>query len=270
MTSNLSFGQIAGLGALGGLMSFGGNLASSAINSGRAWKYTRLAMQYQDELNRAYYQWTGEHGPTFQRKGFVDAGYNPLLALGSPSSAQGAIYSGSGVNSDSDSGSQAVDAMNNSALAVQNMQNLGAQKENIQADTDVKKYGQKGAILKNLLSLANSNKNNPTVQKIVDSQIVRLEPSLGSSAVTANFFRNHPTTADVIRKIKQGDFRGAKYAIDMRRKRILKELNQPHSALDDLKKINDIKAPSPDEIKKRPVIHRVNKYDKVLNLPDIT
>ena len=98
----------AGAGLLSGALGFAGNTITSAINSGRAWKYTRQAMLLQDDLNRKYYQWSGENGPSFARKGYEQAGYNPLLALGSSLTPSGAIYSGSGSNSDSDNGSQAV------------------------------------------------------------------------------------------------------------------------------------------------------------------
>lgn len=98
----------AGAGLISGAMSLAGNTITSAINSSRAWKYTRQAMLLQDELNRKNYQWTGENGPSIARKGYEQAGYNPLLALGSSLGPSGAIYSGSGSNSDSDSGSQAV------------------------------------------------------------------------------------------------------------------------------------------------------------------
>ena len=76
MTSALSS---ALSGSVAGLLGFGGNLLTSAINSGRAWKYTRYAMQYQDELNRAYTR----DSYSLQREGLKKAGYNPLLALGS-------------------------------------------------------------------------------------------------------------------------------------------------------------------------------------------
>ena len=89
-------------GSVASLLGFGGNLATSAINSGRAWKYTKYAMQYQDELNRSYTR----DSYSLQKEGLKKAGYNPLLALGS--GANSVIYSGSGSNADSDNGSQAV------------------------------------------------------------------------------------------------------------------------------------------------------------------
>ena len=73
-------------GALGGIGSFFGNIATSAINSSRAWKYTQRAMHLQDELNRAYTR--DSYG--LQRQGLELAGYNPLLALGS--SANKGLY----------------------------------------------------------------------------------------------------------------------------------------------------------------------------------
>ena len=87
MTSALSFGQLAGLMAGSSALSFGGNLATSALNSSRAWKYAQRAMTYQDQLNRSYTR--DSYG--LMREGLEKAGYNPLLALGG--SANSAIYS---------------------------------------------------------------------------------------------------------------------------------------------------------------------------------
>lgn len=97
-------------GALGGIGSFIGNQISSAISSSRQWKYVRKQMYLQDALNRNYTR----DSYSLMRQGLSQAGYNPLLALGS--SAQQALYSGSASATDSDVGDQAV----NSALNAQN------------------------------------------------------------------------------------------------------------------------------------------------------
>lgn len=118
-------------GALGGIGSFAGNMISSAVNSSRAWKYTQRAMALQDKYNRAYTR--DQYG--LMRQGLESAGYNPLLALGS--SASSAIYSGSGINSDSDSGSQAVQS------SIQAMQ---LRNENKLANANVKQYEANSAL----------------------------------------------------------------------------------------------------------------------------
>ena len=217
MAIALSAGQIAGLIGGSSLLSFGGNLATSALNSSRAWKYTQRAMQYQDQLNRAYFQWSSENGPSFSRKGYEQAGYNPLLALGSNLSGNSAIYSGSAPNSDSDNGSQAVEAGLNSALAMQDLPLKVAQRDNIDADTDVKKYGEKVAHIKNIAKLIHDNKDNPIVTKALEGEIVGMS---NNNSALSSFKNNHPTTFTVLRKLKQGDFKGAKYAMDLRRQRI--------------------------------------------------
>lgn len=265
----------AALGAAA--LNFGMNQASSAINSSRQWKYTRRAMEYQDQLNRAFNQWSLENNPTFSRKGYVDAGYNPLLALGSQLTSQTGPVGPSASLSDSDQGDQAVNSAIN-ALNLNNTLKLGSkQADNIEADTDVKRFGQRGAIIKNLLTLADKNKKNPVVQKLVDSEIVKLNPQFAHSAIDSQFYKNHPTTADVLRKFKQGDFRGAKYAIDQRRKRILKEMNGSHSSISALKKTkfadsleyaNSQKAPTPSEIRSKKVVSRNNPSTR-LRLPQI-
>lgn len=95
-------------GALGGIGSFLGNQVSSAINSRRAWKYAKKSMALQDKYNRNMIR--DYYG--LNRESLTNADYNPLLAL--PNSAQGASYSPSMINSDSDAGDQAI----NSAIAM--------------------------------------------------------------------------------------------------------------------------------------------------------
>lgn len=102
MASGLSAWQLAGLIGLGSSLSLGGNFATSAINSHRAWKYAQRAMALQDQYNRNYTR----DSYSLMREGLSKAGYNPLLATGS--SANSFSPSGSGINSDSDNGSQAV------------------------------------------------------------------------------------------------------------------------------------------------------------------
>ena len=151
-----------------GLLGFGGNLATSAINSSRAWKYTRMAMQYQDELNRAYYQWSSENGPSFSRKGYEQAGYNPLLALGSNLSGNSAIYSASGPNSDSDSGAQAVaSAIDAMRLRNENKMNKSQIKLN-QSQEDLNTQATYKTFADELKSRAEANVSSATEAKILN------------------------------------------------------------------------------------------------------
>lgn len=79
MTEGLNAGQLFGIGSAFAGLGLGSNLVTSAIANRRAWKYTQRAMALQYE-----YQKRGLlEGPALKRKGIVDAGYNPLLALGS-------------------------------------------------------------------------------------------------------------------------------------------------------------------------------------------
>lgn len=131
-------------GLVAGLGSFAMNQISSAINSSRSWKYAKKSMILQDQLNRAYNQWTLENNPTFSRRGFTNAGYNPLLALGSQITGQNASVSPSSINADSDAGDQAI----NSALsAMSNSANI----QNINEQTDKIKEEKKGIELDNRL-----------------------------------------------------------------------------------------------------------------------
>ena len=80
---SLSFGQMLGLGSAFAGIGLGSNLLSSAISTSRAWKYAQRAMALQYE-----YQKRGLlEGPSLSRKGVTDAGFNPLLALGSMGSS---------------------------------------------------------------------------------------------------------------------------------------------------------------------------------------
>lgn len=73
------FGQMAALGTAFAGLGLGSNLMTSSLSSSRAWKYAKRAMALQYE-----YQKRGLlEGPSLSRKGVVDAGFNPLLALGS-------------------------------------------------------------------------------------------------------------------------------------------------------------------------------------------
>ena len=162
MASNLTFGQQAGLAGLSGLLSFGGNLATSAINSSRAWKYTQRAMSYQDQLNRAFTR--DSYG--LMREGLETAGYNPLLALGS--GANSAIYSGSGANSDSDNGSQAV-ASAIDALRIKNETKLAktqAKVNDSQADLNTQLTYK--ALADEINARSSSAVQNATEQKILN------------------------------------------------------------------------------------------------------
>lgn len=87
---SLSFGQMLGLGSAFAGLGLGSHLVSSSISSSRAWKYAQRAMALQYE-----YQKRGlVEGPSLSRQGLKQAGFNPLLALGSlGSSGVGSVSS---------------------------------------------------------------------------------------------------------------------------------------------------------------------------------
>lgn len=111
MAAGLSAGAMLGLGAAFSALGLGSNLATSAVSNKRAWKYTQRAMALQYE-----YQKRGLlEGPKLNRKGLTDAGYNPLLALGSAGSSIGNISSPNVPDMTSDMpdlASSAMDAIN--------------------------------------------------------------------------------------------------------------------------------------------------------------
>lgn len=104
------------------LFGTGASALSSMINFASAKKLQK----HQYELNLK----TLENAPTSSRKGFVDAGFNPLLSLGS--NQVGFSANSSGVGADLTSGmSQGI----SSAMAIKQG---NAQVKNIQADTTLK------------------------------------------------------------------------------------------------------------------------------------
>lgn len=79
MAINPAVFKMLGLGSAFAGLGLGSNLVTSSVSSSRAWKYARRAMALQYE-----YQKRGLlEGPSLSRKGVTDAGFNPLLALGS-------------------------------------------------------------------------------------------------------------------------------------------------------------------------------------------
>lgn len=213
---------------LGGIGSTVLGSISSSRAAKRAFEYNKLLQEHQFDLNRQalreYY--------TNNRYSLTQAGYNPLLALPA-STAQGFSANASMSPTENDMGQDfatGLNAMNSALTAKQQRKLTKAQEENVKADTDVKKYGKQGAIIKNLLELSNKYKNNHVVQKAVEGQIVGANNDFGISSAISSFKNNHPTTMTVLRKLRQGDFRGAKYAIDLRRKRISQTTNSAISS----------------------------------------
>lgn len=105
---------VAAAGIAGGMkgLDFGLGQASSAISSGRAWKYTQRAMQLQHDL--AMQAWNEQTRNQYQntRYSLEQAGYNPLLAVGANSSATGIMPSATMSSSDNGSGdTSALDVM---------------------------------------------------------------------------------------------------------------------------------------------------------------
>lgn len=108
--------------ALAGLFGAGGSALSSMIN----YRSAKKLMDRQYNINLK----TLRNAPSAAREGFVNAGYNPLMALGSGQS--GFSASSSGVGADLTSG---LEQGINSAIA---MKQNKAQINNINADTALK------------------------------------------------------------------------------------------------------------------------------------
>lgn len=121
-------------GAAGAISSFIGNQISSAVNSRRAWKYARKAMALQDQYNRNmikdYY--------SLNRESLTNANYNPLLAV-TGSTAQGASYGPTMMNSDSDVGDQAVNSAINAINSKSERKTQKLQQENLDLQNEHQK-----------------------------------------------------------------------------------------------------------------------------------
>ena len=111
----------AGFGAFGSLLSGGASGVMAGHGQYKAYQYNRKLQQQQYDLQQRGYR----EGPTNARQGFVDAGYNPILALQTGGQFAGAGNAG-GVGSISgtmpDIGSGASNAYR--AFKLENQQNL--------------------------------------------------------------------------------------------------------------------------------------------------
>ena len=74
-----------------GALNAGFNIAEGAANSAISAHYNKALMTYQSRLNRKDQQWSLENSPGFQRKGLVDAGYNPILAFSQNTPSMGHV-----------------------------------------------------------------------------------------------------------------------------------------------------------------------------------
>lgn len=121
----MSFGA-----ALGGFL---GNSANSLLGSLMSYRSAKKLQNHQYDLNIK----TLKNAPSASRQGFSDAGYNPLLALGS--SNQGFSANSSGVSSDL--GSAGVSGANSALAIKQNKATIanteaGTNLTNEQAETE--------------------------------------------------------------------------------------------------------------------------------------
>lgn len=232
----------------GNVLNFGGSIMGlfGSNSAKKSFEYSKALQQHQYELEResrkTAYQDT--------RYSLEQAGYNPLLATNGGQSASLPVGNQMSVQDEKTENMQnAVSAM--SAISGARLQN--AQAENLKADTDVKKYGQKGAIAKNLLKFVPENQKKQVVANIIGY-------GNSSNSAMSEFKRNHPTTMNVLRKLKQGDFRGVKYEINQRTSR--ERAKSANSAVSSKKKaddflshINSYSTPTASEIRKRKAVN---------------
>lgn len=253
-------------GALGGIGSFIGNQVSSAINSSRAWKYAQRAMDYQDYLNRNYNQWSLENNPTFSRRGFTSAGYNPLLALGSQITSQNAGIGTSFMNSDSDVGDQAV---NSAMTAMSNRANI----KNINEQTEKTKEEKKGIELDNRLKQKQLNTDPKAVISDMfegnDTPVTRFLHKVGSKLGISTGEINSAVQSqqpNVARKIILHD--NKPYIQKGVPRKVIKQFekmqgSEPHSAVSSKKKVVDI-----DYLNKRYHSDSKGYYDILKHKPE--
>lgn len=198
-------------GSVMGLFGTKGNSAASSF------AYSKALQEHQYELERQSRQTAYQD----TRYSLEQAGYNPMLAVGSQS---GSLP----VGNQMDVTDPKIERMNtflNASSALADIAVKKAQARNIEADTQNKPFESPLKLIGDLITGGNSDK----AKKIVSSMIVGKNYDSGSSA-TSSFINDHPTTMAVLRSLKRGDYVGAKRAIDSRTKRKLRS-SRSHSAL---------------------------------------
>ena len=145
-------------GALGGLFNFG---SSGGTDIGAS----KALMSHQMDLQKDYTQWLNENQYSQLRTGLENAGYNPLLALGS-SPQQGQIGMGSAV-----SGSTASFNPGELLNAVATV----AQIKNTDADTQNKQLGTIVSQIKNWINLLGQSSGNTANSNLSDKIIYKLK-----------------------------------------------------------------------------------------------
>lgn len=244
---------ISGVGNfIGGL--FGGSSgAGSAIGSTIAgtvsnatqYSYARKLASQQQDFNRSNMAYSNSlakdltdynynttmnslmNSPGALRQGMESAGFNPILAY-----SEGNFTNAVSPGNSSPLGSTMPNAPNVDYIGdytrLRNQRNqdalTNAQVENTNADTTIKKFGQKLAIIKNLKDLYNDSSVPEYLKKQVSARIMDTDNEISSNAIDS-FKQMHPTTYRILKKLKNGDFKGVKYEIDHRRNRINNELN---------------------------------------------
>lgn len=267
---------ISGVGNfIGGL--FGGSSgASSALGSTIAgtvsnatqYGYSRSLAQQQQDFNRsnmAYsnslakdltdynYQTTLNSlmsSPGALREGMESAGFNPILAYSSGNYTNAVSPGNSSPLASTMPNAPNVDYINDytrlkSQINQDNITNSTV--ENTNADTTVKKFGQKLAIIKNLKDLYKDKSMPYYIKKEVSSDLVRYNSDLTTSAFDM-FKHQHPTTMRILHKLKNRDFKGIKYEIDSRRNRKFNELNQNNKKYDTVYAWNDVNKKHPYKV----------------------
>lgn len=248
-------------GALGGIGSFIGNQVSSAINSSRAWKYAQRAMALQDTYNRNmirdYY--------SLNRESLTKANYNPLLAVPG-TTAQGANYSPTMMNADSDAGDQAV---NSAMSAMSNRANI----ENINEQTEKTKEEKKGIELDNRLKQKQLNTDPKAIISDMfegnDTPVTRFLHKVGSKLGISTGEINSAVQSqqpNVARKIILHD--NKPYIQKGVPRKVIKQFEkmqgaEPHSAVSSKKKVVDI-----DYLNKRYHSDSKGYYDILKHKPE--
>lgn len=229
-----------------------GSTIAGTVSNATQYGYARSLASQQQDFNRSNMAYSNSlakdltdynynttmnslmNSPGALRQGMESAGFNPILAYSSGSYTNAVSPGSSSPLASTMPNAPNVDYIGDyTRLKNQiNQDNItNATVENTNADTTVKKFGQKLAIIKNLKDLY-KDKNIPlSVKKEVSGDLVRYDSSLTQSAV--DMFKNqHPTTMRILHKLKNRDFRGIKYEIAQRRNRIKNSINNNNKHYD--------------------------------------
>lgn len=142
-----------------------GGLADWAVAE-RSNEHSAAEARKADERSHRYWAQQNYLGPSIQRAGLEEAGFNPMLALGRSTSAPPTTHMGQTTKPDLSSSAQSMGRFMQEAIK----DKVGAEIENVEADTELKDAQRKEAQIR--------SENTESSTKLIDSQKERSDLGL--------------------------------------------------------------------------------------------